>query len=505
MALTLPLTQLPPHDLEAEAAVLGSVLVDGEAWPKVCGIVRPSDFFITKNGWIFQACLDLAADGVSLNQITVCSALADRDQLEEAGGIAYVSKIIEELPTPVGCEFYAQIVRNKAIRRNAIERAMRLQAAGYRGNGQLAELLADFERESEELRAEAEPMLGDGESLQVIEGAAYAEYEPEAPHAIESIAPQCGITLFGGLGESKKSWAISDALMCVAAGTPWLSRFLIRRPGLSVLFEQDMGDPDEVKRRLHKLAEGHKIELETLPLLSVVGQGLNLNQSSDYGLIARFLRKREAVVAGFDSAPDFFGDMKLTDDMEVRHAVKVFQALSRETGAAVIATHHERKPSREGDNSPKSALFGSVYWYNKVDAFHAFKKHSADRILVVHGKSRKAGELPNFTIDCTGMQHDSYVRLSYGGEPSESVEKRAQAEGWILEYMAENGIVSRKAMLDAALAGKIASERTLVDTLGMLVGSGLIAKGHKPSDSRNQVSYWLEGDAPEWTKTEAMV
>ena len=95
-------TQLPPHDVEAEEAVIASVLVDAEAWEKVCGIVQPADFFREKNAWAFQACIDLTADGVGLNTVTVGHALARKEQLEDVGGVAYLSKLTTDLDTPVG-------------------------------------------------------------------------------------------------------------------------------------------------------------------------------------------------------------------------------------------------------------------------------------------------------------------------------------------------------------------------------------------------------------------
>ena len=113
--MTSPLAQLPPHDIEAEEAVIASVMVDPEAWASVCGILTQWDFFREKNGWIFQACADLTADGIGLNQVTVGHLLARKDQLEEVGGSAYLSRVITELPTPVGVEHYAAIVKKDAI------------------------------------------------------------------------------------------------------------------------------------------------------------------------------------------------------------------------------------------------------------------------------------------------------------------------------------------------------------------------------------------------------
>ena len=70
--MTLPaLEQLPPHDIEAEEAVISALLVDPEAIYKVTSIIQAEDFFREKNGWIYEACLDLWNRDEAINQITV--------------------------------------------------------------------------------------------------------------------------------------------------------------------------------------------------------------------------------------------------------------------------------------------------------------------------------------------------------------------------------------------------------------------------------------------------
>ncbi|HWO94619.1 MAG TPA: DnaB-like helicase N-terminal domain-containing protein, partial [Dehalococcoidia bacterium] len=112
--------KLPPHDTEAEEAVLASLLVDPEAVARVAGTLRPNDFFTQRNGWVYQACLALWERNEAVNELTVAHELARAGQLEEAGGLTYLSRIIAELPTPVGVEHYARIVERDALYRRLI-------------------------------------------------------------------------------------------------------------------------------------------------------------------------------------------------------------------------------------------------------------------------------------------------------------------------------------------------------------------------------------------------
>src|SRR4030067_219213 len=78
--------KLPPHDIEAEEAVIASLLVDPEAIYRVAPTLKPEDFFREKNAWAFEACLALSERNQSINQITVAHELARRGRLGGGGG-----------------------------------------------------------------------------------------------------------------------------------------------------------------------------------------------------------------------------------------------------------------------------------------------------------------------------------------------------------------------------------------------------------------------------------
>src|SRR3990167_4988651 len=112
--------KLPPHDVEAEEAVIASLLVDPEAIYRVAPVLKPDDFFREKNAWAFEACLALLGRNESINQITVSHELARRGRLEEVGGAAYLSRLVTELPTSVGVEHYAALVQRDSSYRRQI-------------------------------------------------------------------------------------------------------------------------------------------------------------------------------------------------------------------------------------------------------------------------------------------------------------------------------------------------------------------------------------------------
>jgi replicative DNA helicase len=137
--------KLPPHDTEAEEAVVASLLVDPEAVYRVAPILKPEDFFREKNAWAYEACLSLWERNESINQITVAHELARRGRLEEIGGAAYLAKLVTELPTSVGVEHYAGLVQRDASYRKLITAAGQIAQMAYIAGPDVGDVLARAE------------------------------------------------------------------------------------------------------------------------------------------------------------------------------------------------------------------------------------------------------------------------------------------------------------------------------------------------------------------------
>jgi len=129
------MTSLPdkmaPHNVEAEEAVLGSLLIDPEAIFRVSPFLRPDDFYIVKNGWVYDAILGLHERRMPADFVTVCDELENRNQLEEIGGPAYISALINAVPTAIHVEAYGRIVERTAVRRRLISVASQIAGFAY--------------------------------------------------------------------------------------------------------------------------------------------------------------------------------------------------------------------------------------------------------------------------------------------------------------------------------------------------------------------------------------
>lgn len=120
-----------PANPEAEEAVLGSLLIDPDAVLKVASFLSPEDFYREKNGWLYRAILDLHERREPADFVTLVDELERRNILQEVGGAAYLSTLINGVPSAVYVEHYGHIVERTATLRRLIDAAGRIAALAY--------------------------------------------------------------------------------------------------------------------------------------------------------------------------------------------------------------------------------------------------------------------------------------------------------------------------------------------------------------------------------------
>ena len=108
--------KLPPQNTEAEASLLGSLLIEKDAIIKVADIVTTEDFYIDRHGLIYAAMLDLYEQRQPLDLLTLSNKLKEQGELERLGGSSYLTELTNAVPTAAHVAHYAEIVSHKANR-----------------------------------------------------------------------------------------------------------------------------------------------------------------------------------------------------------------------------------------------------------------------------------------------------------------------------------------------------------------------------------------------------
>ncbi|WP_119068985.1 replicative DNA helicase [Rubrobacter indicoceani] len=133
--------RVPPHDLDAERAVVGAMLVSEQAVASVAENLAAEDFYSETNRVIYRAMMQIYAKGERIDQITLTNQLRSVDEFDKVGGRAYIFNIVESVPTASNAARYAGIVRSKALLRAVIDAGSRIAEDAFREPEDVTEAL----------------------------------------------------------------------------------------------------------------------------------------------------------------------------------------------------------------------------------------------------------------------------------------------------------------------------------------------------------------------------
>jgi replicative DNA helicase len=154
--------RIPPHNVHAEQSLLGGLMLDNSTWDRIADMVTERDLYRREHRLIFQAIAKLAAADQPFDVVTLAETLERTEQLEGAGGLAYLGSIINETPSAANIKAYAKIVRQTSVLRQMIAAGTDIADSGYNPMGRDAsELLDAAERRVFEI-AEQEARGGGG-------------------------------------------------------------------------------------------------------------------------------------------------------------------------------------------------------------------------------------------------------------------------------------------------------------------------------------------------------
>lgn len=138
--------RVPPQNIEAEQAVLGAILLENEALFTALEIIKADDFYKQSHQKIFAAMVELAEEQEPIDLVTVTAKLSDQQELEQVGGVRYLTELANAVPTAANVDYYAGIVEEKALLRRLIRTATEIVQNGYSGAEDVKQLLSDAEQ-----------------------------------------------------------------------------------------------------------------------------------------------------------------------------------------------------------------------------------------------------------------------------------------------------------------------------------------------------------------------
>ncbi|MFB6181530.1 MAG: replicative DNA helicase [Candidatus Magasanikbacteria bacterium] len=141
------LEKVPPHNIEAEKSLLGSILIEEDAVFKIADEMEANDFYKLKHQQIYEAMMDLYSNNEQIDVLTLSNRLEEVDKLENIGGKSYLAELSNSVPTAAHIEEYANIVQKKSIIRELLEAAHEISKLSYDEESQDLDELLDVAQE----------------------------------------------------------------------------------------------------------------------------------------------------------------------------------------------------------------------------------------------------------------------------------------------------------------------------------------------------------------------
>ena len=264
MPTDISLEKTLPCNLEAERSILGAILLDDRSIHVVLETLRRDDFYLESHRRIFDRMAGLAADASAIDLITLKNELQRADEIESAGGAAYLASLTDGMPRAINVEHYAQIVKEKATLRRLIQVSNEIMARSYQSEESAQDILFDTERAVFDI-ANRQFQTGFA-PIEPLVSAVYEEIEKVANRKTLVTGVETGFTEF-----DKMTAGLHPADLVIVAARPGLGKtslclniaqFVALKKHQSVgIFSLEMSREQLVKRLLCGEAEidSHKV------------------------------------------------------------------------------------------------------------------------------------------------------------------------------------------------------------------------------------------------------
>lgn len=138
--------RIPPHNIEAEQAVIGAIFLEPDVFSTASERIGPADFYRASHEVIFEAMYKLFEKGEPIDIVTVTTLLANSDKLDIAGGVTYLTDLASSVPTAANIDYYSKIVEEKALLRRLISTATDIVTKTFSREDEVEEVLDEAER-----------------------------------------------------------------------------------------------------------------------------------------------------------------------------------------------------------------------------------------------------------------------------------------------------------------------------------------------------------------------
>ncbi len=209
--------RVPPHDLDAEAAVLSAVMIDSLSLDKVLEFLKPEHFYSEAHRRIFEACTELKREGKPVDVVQVGTWLKDRERIAQVGGMGYLTEVLNAAPAIANVAAYGYTIREKARVRSLIGICQRVAAEGYLDYGEAQTFIDGAEQAIYEIART--PESSTVERLRVVMRRAFAQLQEAASRGDRITGMATGFTRYDEL-----TAGLHDGDLTIIAARPGMGK-----------------------------------------------------------------------------------------------------------------------------------------------------------------------------------------------------------------------------------------------------------------------------------------
>jgi predicted transcriptional regulator len=360
--------RLLPHSIEAEAGVLGCVLLSPLEYTRsLLSDLKSDSFYSLQNRIVFDAIATMHREKQAIDVITLQQRLRDAGLLEQIGGIAYLAKLQDDVPSAANWDYYRDIVLEKYQLRKIAQTCTEIVSRVY-----------DSTCTVDELRFSAQSDLGEvfgkngGGLPDIVDATNFLKVPlPAAEQIVEGLLHKGSKLSLGGSSKAYKTWLLAGLGIAVASGTDWMGFHTIKGKVLYLNFEIQ---PSPWQSRLTSICKAKGIELEPdmFQLWNLRGYGADFRS-----LIPKIIERAQSEgysLIILDPIYKLYGGTDENAAGDVAALLNALEHLAVETGAAIVYGSHFAK----GNASAKEALdriSGSGVFARDPDSLIIFTAH----------------------------------------------------------------------------------------------------------------------------------
>ena len=386
--------RLPPHSVEAEQAVLGSMLIDPEEIDRVARVLVPADFFIVRNGWVYEALLQLQGQQQPIDFVTLARELTARGQLEELGGAAYLAELMHIVPTAMHAYGYAKIVKRASIRRGMLAILSDGAELVFDESGDEIADLREIAGRMTALQYAAISRLNGNSSLMTARDVMRTEW-PEPVWIVPELLPS-GMGFLHGKPKSGKSWLMLQVACAKATGGRVFDKIIAPGPVLYFALEDH---PRRLKSRAAKQLWPADTAIDFVLFETFMQEFGQLNEGGA-DRIAYLIDQRGYQLVVIDTFSKAIGmHLKASDSNDagaITKALAGLQSVALGRNACVMFIDHQSKSTNQENGDAIGDVYGSVAKAGVAD--------------VMWGLYRERGKM-GATLNVTGRDIDEATLL----------------------------------------------------------------------------------------------